>query len=113
MPTENDPMVRNWYRHLDKGQEFQVIVVDETDRVVDIQHFDGDVELLDLDTWYDMDVELIEAPEDWTGPVDDVERDDLGYEETDMEPKEWSEPMEEVRSTGEARPGQGSIDEEG
>jgi hypothetical protein len=113
MPTENDPMVGNWYRHLDKGQEFQVIVVDETDRVVDIQHFDGDVESLDLDAWYDMDVELIEAPEDWTGPVDDVERDDLGYEETDMEPKEWSEPMEEVRSTGEERPGQGSIDEEG
>ena len=42
-----------------------------------------------------MEIETIEPPEDWTGPVDDVERDDLGYSETDMSGQDWREPLEE------------------
>lgn len=40
---------------------------------------------------------LAEPPEDWTGPVDDVEVDDLGYSETDMQAEDWEEPLESIR----------------
>jgi hypothetical protein len=36
----------------------------------------------------------VEPPEDWTGPVDDVETDDLGYSETAMRHSDWREPLQ-------------------
>lgn len=103
MTTALEPQVSQWYRHLDKGQQFYVTAIDDDEGTVDIQHFDGDVEEMDLDDWRELDLEAIEPPEDWTGPVDDVERDDLGYSETGMRPEDWSEPLEEkVKSTDES-----------
>ncbi len=95
MPIEAAPVVSQWYQHLDKGQQFQVTAVDETEGTVEIQHFDGDVEEIELDEWYGLEIEPIEPPEDWTGPVDDVERDDLGYTETDMTGEDWEKPLRE------------------
>lgn len=97
MALRPKPVVSQWYRHLNKGQEFQVTAVDEAERTVEIQHFDGDVEELELDEWYAMEVEPIETPEDWTGPMDDVERDDLGYTETGMRGADWTRPLREGR----------------
>jgi len=101
MPTDADPIAGNWYQHLDKGQKFEVVAVDEVSALVEIQYFDGDTDELSLDGWYDLDIEPIEAPEDWTGPLDDVERDDLGYTETDMQPDDWTASVSEIKPTGE------------
>lgn len=95
MPTDQEPLVTQWYRHLDKGQQFHVTAIDGEAGTVEIQHFDGDIEEVDLDEWRELNVEPIEPPEDWTGPVDDVERDDLGYTETDMTREDWDAPLRE------------------
>jgi len=95
MTTKIEPVVSQWYRHLDKGQQFYVTAYDEDEGTIEIQHFDGDVEEMDLDDWHELAIEPIEPPEDWTGPVDDVERDDLGYVETDMTSEDWAEPLQE------------------
>lgn len=95
MVTDYEPIANQWYRHLDKGYQFQVVAVDEDERTVEIQHFDGDLEELDLDAWAEMELEVIEPPEDWTGGMDDIERDDLGYSETEMRGNDWSAPLEE------------------
>ena len=47
---------------------------------------------IDLVIWYAMDVELIEAPEDWTGPVD---IDDLGSIDAEMSAEDWNAPYNE------------------
>lgn len=100
MPTNQEPVVSQWYQHLDKGQQFYVTAIDEESGTVEIQHFDGDVEEMDLEDWRALDIEPSAPPEDWTGPVDSVVRDDLGYSETDMTPEDWTEPLEEkVRLT--------------
>jgi len=96
MANDLDPIVGNWYRHLDKGQMFTVVATDETAGVVELQHFDGDIEEIDLTVWSSMDLELAEAPEDWTGPTDVIERDDLGYSETAMSGTDWRRPQEEI-----------------
>src|SRR3989344_2293815 len=102
MTTMHKPVISQWYRHLDKGQQFYVTAIDDREGTIEIQHFDGDVEEVDFDDWRMLAIEPIEPPEDWTGPVDDVERDDLGYSETDMSEEDWSEPLEEkVRPTEE------------
>jgi len=96
MPTELDPIVGNWYRHLDKGQLFSVVSVDEQNHVIEVQHFDGDIEEIESANWYAMELELSDAPEDWSGPIDNVEHDDTGYSETEMSGDAWREPLEET-----------------
>ena len=101
MPTDADPVVGTWYQHLDKGQKFVVVAVDEGSALVEIQYFDGDMDELSLGEWHDIDIEPIESPEDWTGPLDDIERDDLGYTETDMQPDDWTASVSELKPAAE------------
>jgi hypothetical protein len=96
MPTALKPVVSQWYRHRDKGQQFYITAFDEAEGAVEIQHFDGDIEEMDIDDWHAIAVEPIEQPEDWTGPVDNIGRDDLGYSETDMTSEDWAEPLAET-----------------
>ena len=113
MPIEQAPIISQWYKHLDKGYKFQVTAVDEDEGTVELQHFDGDLEEIDIDSWHAMDIEPIEPPEDWTGPIDDIERDDLGYSETDMTGKDWAEPLREGGLDYKPEPGEDSEGEEG
>ena len=80
MIGELDPIEGNWYHDIGKDQNFMVVVVSETGSTVDIQYFDGNIEELEMEEWEEMDLEEIEPPEDWTGPLDKLEPDDLGYE---------------------------------
>lgn len=67
--TSPSPVVGQWYRRSD-GSLFEVVAVDRDDGTIDVQHFDGTVEEIDLESWDDQDFEEVEAPEDWTGSVD-------------------------------------------
>ena len=96
MSTEADPILGQWYQHLDKGQKFKVVAFDESGDSIEIQHFDGDIEEVGKDVWYTFDVEPIEMLEDWTGPMDDIEYDDLDYTETEMSREDWAKPLKEV-----------------
>lgn len=94
MSNDIEPIPGSWYCCRVKGQLFQVISVDD-DGSVQIQRFDGDLEVLEMEAWDELDIDFAEPPEDWTGPVDDLEPDDLDYSDTDMERADWR------RSTGE------------
>ena len=99
-----DPLVNEWYRYPQKSQMFQVTAIDEDNGTVEIQYFDGNLDEFELDTWYAMEVERIEEPEDWTGPMDNIERDDLGPVETEMRREDWQAPFDEEREKLEAGP---------
>ncbi len=90
--------IGQWYTRLDKGETFQVTGYDESSRTIEIQVFDGDLDEIDFDAWYALPLALAEPPEDWTGPVDDIEPDDLGYSETEMSEADWAEPLQPLRS---------------
>lgn len=91
MPFIHKPIIDQWYRHLDKGESFRVVAIDDDARTVEIQDFGGDVEEIDLEDWHVMAIEPIEPPEDWTAPMDDIERDDLGYTDSGTQGQEPSE----------------------
>ncbi len=117
MPNEFDPNIDQWYQHRDKGELLRVVAVDKAAGVVEIQDFDGDIEELDFDAWRDMDLELAEQPEDWTGPYDDIETDDLGYSsDTAMTQQDWRTPLDTLRTQEEswqdARPADERTEEE-
>ncbi|HKJ22897.1 MAG TPA: DUF6763 family protein [Gammaproteobacteria bacterium] len=85
MSAKIEPVIGNWYRAED-ASSFEVIAVD--DDAIEIQYFDGGIEGLDMASWQEMELEEIEPPEDWSGPFDDLEKDDLGY--TDMHEDDYS-----------------------
>lgn len=97
MPTEIDPIVGEWYQHLDKGQRFLIVAFDEDEGLIETQHFDGDIEEIPLDVWYQQDLELIEAPENWGGAMDIGTKDDYGTEITDTDISDWTEPLQEIK----------------
>ncbi|MDE2136818.1 MAG: hypothetical protein KGJ68_05230 [Gammaproteobacteria bacterium] len=94
--------IGQWYLRWDKGEIFQVTGCDEDARTIEIQTFDGDLDEIDEESWNVMPLGLTEPPEDWTGPVDDVEHDDLGYSETEMTDADWTQPLLPLRPAGEA-----------
>lgn len=97
MNNEVDPIVGNWYQHLDKGQRFLVVAFDEDEGLVETQHFDGDLEEIPLDIWYQQDLDIAEAPENWSGALDIGTKDDYGTEITDTDISDWSDPLQELR----------------
>jgi hypothetical protein len=101
MSMDIEPRVGDWYQRLDNDQKFEVVAIDESAGILHIQHFDGDIEELDLDEWYQMDLDEIEAPEDWTGPMDDVQRDDLGYTEPLRTGSDWNRSLQELEQSPE------------
>lgn len=91
MPNEYDPIVDQWYFHQDKGQRFFVTAVNEDAETVEIQHFDGDVEEYTLEEWRELDIEISEEPENWSGALDISEQDDYGTEVSDTTAEDWNE----------------------
>ncbi|MFO7642417.1 MAG: DUF6763 family protein [Candidatus Competibacteraceae bacterium] len=83
--SDADPIIGNWYRNQETGNDFEVVALDEDAQTVEIQYFDGELEELDLEIWYDLPIDPIEAPEDWSGPFDEMEPDDLGYDKEEEE----------------------------
>ena len=101
MARDLQPIVGNWYKHLDKGQLFRVVDIDEDNDMIEVQHFDGDLEQFESDEWFEMDLERAAEPEDWTGPVDDIERDDLGDTATEMSDRDWRKSLDEEEESKE------------
>jgi len=76
MSTEIDPRVGQWYED-GEGNTFEVVALDRD--CVEVQFYDGTVEEYDRDTWYEMELQIAEPPEDWAGSLD-VQRDDYGVD---------------------------------
>lgn len=95
MPNELDPIIGQWYFHIDKGQRFYVAAVDEESQNVEVQHFDGDLEEFTPEEWQELEIELAEEPENWTGALDVSETDDLGTAITDTDRDDWDEAQQE------------------
>lgn len=92
--TTADPIIDNWYCHLDKGQRFWVVAIDEETQTVEVEYFDGNLDQYGLEDWYQMEIMPCEAPENWSGPLDIGNVDDLGTDVTDTKSSDWDEPSD-------------------
>jgi hypothetical protein len=100
MSYDMDPIVGNWYQHVDKGLDFEVVAVDEETTSVEIQYVDGSLDEITLDDWYEIDLEPAEPPEDWTGPLDAVDEEEDESPELGVPDDDWDEPDAERRPRG-------------
>jgi len=74
MANNFQPQVGDWYKSIN-GDQFEIVATEEQGSMLEIQHFDGAVEEIDIDSWKEMD----EAPEDWSGSLD-IQREDYGVD---------------------------------
>ena len=88
----NEPEIGHWYRHLDKGEVFQVVGFDEASSTIEIQSLGGDLDEIDTDSWSTLPLAPTEPPEDSSGAMDDVEREDLDYVDTESAAANWTQP---------------------
>ena len=96
MGREYEPVVGNWYRDLDEKESFLVLSVDEDAEMIEIQHVDGDIEEIDLDTWAELDLDPTDEPEGWSGSEgDDDDDDDWDEDEEDDEDDDWDDEDDE------------------
>ncbi len=95
MAKSVDPIIEQWHHYPQKAQKFLLSAIDEAAETIEIQYFDGTIDEFEYPAWYAMEVELVAAPEDWTGPMDNIERDDLNPVGTEMQREDWDAPYEE------------------
>jgi hypothetical protein len=69
------PEVGNWYQRGDTGELLQVVSVDAAS--IQIQSFDGQLDSVEAEDWGDLELTAAAAPEDWTGPLGEMEADDV------------------------------------
>lgn len=96
MPTEIEPRIGEWYKDVQLNLLFEVVAIDEADESIEIQYSEGDVEEIDLDSWFEMDLVMAEPPEDWSASYGSVEKEDLGYSDSAIHPEDWSGPLTEL-----------------
>jgi len=113
MPNSLDPRIRQWYRHLDKGQPFFVTAIDESSDTIEVQHFDGDVEEFSFSEWDDLEIAVGEAPANWTGPQDSADKGVQG-DVTETSRQDWDANLREQHTRGrDSRPLPGADDAAG
>lgn len=99
MGREYEPTVGQWYEDLENDETFQVLRVDEDGEVIEVQHLDGDTEELDVEDWAELDLELTDEPEGWSGSTDAIEDDEEDWEEEDEDDDEDDEDDEDLDDT--------------
>ena len=104
MSKSADPVVGQWYHYPQKAQKFQITAIDDHADTIEIQYFDGDLDEFEFPVWYAMEVERVEEPEDWTGPMDNIELDDMNPVGTEMRREDWAAPFDEELEKTEAGP---------
>ena len=108
MSRDYEPVPGQWYENLEEDESFRVLKVDEDAELVHIEHLDGEIEEIDLETWHEMDLEATQEPEgwseedeeedeedDWDEDEDDEDEDEDEDEDDDDDDEDWDEDEEE------------------
>ncbi len=87
------PKVGEWYIDLETQKEFEVVAIDSG--TIEIQYYDGDLTEVDLENWKEMLLQSAPAPEDWSGPYDEIDDEDIDDGEVEaIHPEHWENPTE-------------------
>jgi hypothetical protein len=88
---EYAPTPGKWYENKEEDETFRVLSVDEDDELVEIEYLDGEIEELDLDTWHELDLEIVDEPEGWSDEDEDDDEEEEEEDEDDDEDDDWDD----------------------
>ncbi|MGC8517396.1 MAG: DUF6763 family protein [Steroidobacteraceae bacterium] len=93
MSRDYEPVPGKWYEDLEEEESFRVLKVDEDAELIEIEHLDGEIEEVDLETWHEMDLEPTEEPEGWA--ESDEEDEEEEEEDEDEDDEDWDDDEDE------------------
>ncbi|MFQ5609333.1 MAG: DUF6763 family protein [Woeseiaceae bacterium] len=85
------PVIGQWFR-CPNGTLFEVVAIDDDAGTVELQQFDGTIDEIDMESWTELLLTEISAPEDWSGSVDMDPEDYVGKNNADM-PAGYHDPL--------------------
>lgn len=90
------PVVGSWYWDTEHSLQFEIVASDQETGEIEIQYFEGELEELDIDTWFSMHVVSISPPKDWSGPyeIDKDEFSDLTDDKAQHPSSDWENPLD-------------------
>ncbi len=91
MSRDYEPVPGQWYENLEDEESFRVLKVDEDAELVEIEHLDGEIEEIDLETWHEMDLEATQEPEGWSEEDEEEDEEDDWDEDEDDEDEDEDE----------------------
>ena len=86
------PGIGKWFRRAN-GTTFEVVAVDESAGTIEIQQFDGTVDEIDVESWFEWLTIEVSAPEDWSGSVD-MDPEDFVSSNNDELPPGFHDPLD-------------------
>jgi hypothetical protein len=75
MSNHEHPHIGHWYENGFRTATFKVVALDLDGNIM-TQHFDGEIEELEPDTWEELELFEVAPPEDWSGPFE-ISKEDL------------------------------------
>jgi len=90
--TPGYPGIGKWFRRAN-GTTFEVVAVDESAGTIEIQQFDGTVDEIDVESWFEWLTIEVSAPEDWSGSVD-MDPEDFVSSNNDELPAGFHDPLD-------------------
>jgi len=94
MTNTYQPRLGDWYKSIN-GDQLKIVALDDDAAIMEIQHFDGAIEEVDFDSWNEMEIVPIEAPEDWSGSMD-IGKEDYGVDLELTAPNDHINPLDEI-----------------
>jgi hypothetical protein len=89
------PVVGMWYKDLQANACFEVVAWDADARTIETQHIDGEVSEYDLDTWRQLLLITIEEPEDWRNAFE-LDANEFSDPDLPFHPEDWSGPLANI-----------------
>lgn len=91
------PTVGNWYKELQQGSLFEVVAIDENEQTINTQLLDGAIGEYDQDSWQELLLEEVAAPEDWRNAYELSQEDYLDPDAT-ICPENWNNPINSIET---------------
>ena len=85
------PVIGKWYKRPGRSI-FEVVAIDDDERTIGLQHFDGTVDELDIESWDAAFIEIVEAPEDYSGSLD-MQARDYEAKQDGQTAQTWDDPL--------------------
>jgi len=109
MAIESNPVVANWYQDRNREERFTIVAFDQDEGVLELQYENGDLEEIDIDTWYELDTEEVAMPEDWTLALDNMDEQEAARVESESYEDDWND---EIMDTSDSEPQEGDEEED-
>jgi len=57
------PLVGTWFLELETNQRFEIVAIDDKQRTIEVQYYDGDVGEFDIESWGALNIIETETPD--------------------------------------------------